>query len=302
MAPPPRKPRPTHVQPVDEPAPPLDVDATPPEPAPDPRGEPRLEDIAPLWDHRETDGPAQWFGLDELDGTRVFRQTPAPGKKPAYERILVAYLDPTGTLEDIARQCGGGHYYVQAVRLGRGFAGYSLDIAGPPVASAVAPLVPPPTPGAAPPPAAPPIMETASGLAAIQGLSPEMQLLFAMQQQHSTQIREDSWRYNDRTLTLMQALVGRPPSSFQNEAMALYQETATRAAQEAAQLRATLERERHEAAQIRIRSATAEASRGQGPQAMLLEMLMSHGPDIVTLIKDALVAKNGAALGAGAAT
>jgi hypothetical protein len=280
----PKKPRPTHVQPVE-------ATEDPPAPAPDPpeavqevAPPPKPEDIAPLWDTRDEDGPASWIHVGDIDGTRVYRLVPAPGEKPPFKKVLTLTLDPRASVEDISRVRGGGKYLLQAVRKGVAIAGTVVEIEGEPIHNNIAPTGP--TPPATPPPAPlAPIMETPSGLAAVQGLDPMVQVLFAMQQQHNAQIREDSWRYNDRMASMFQAAMGRPPGAFAQDAVQLFQTQAERDREEAARLRTQMERMQQAMSQIQMRGAVEQASSRQPVERQVLELALQHGPELTELIK-----------------
>jgi hypothetical protein len=289
MATPPRK-RPPHLQPADAPT---DADASKPAEAEAAAAQAPVvdaRDIAPLWDFRDEDG--RFLLRSDLETTRVYRIVPDPGARPPFKKVMVLTLGPTATIEDIARQCGGGNYLLQATRGGASIAQEKIEIQGEPIYSNIAPGTPAPSAPAAPQP----IMETASGLAGIEGLPPWVQLMFAMQQQYTAQLREDSWKYNDRLTSIFQALVGRPQTSYMNDALEMFQAQARQNAEEAQRLRNTLEAERQRLSQTQLRSAVADASSGHGPAQVLMGLAVEHAPQLIELLKS--LATSGAQGGA----
>jgi hypothetical protein len=61
-----------------------------------------------------------------------------------------------------------------------------------------------------------PVFETASGLAGIPGLDPQTQFLFALMQQNTAQIREDSRVQSENMLRMFDSLAKRPEPQQQN--------------------------------------------------------------------------------------
>jgi fructose-1,6-bisphosphatase len=106
-----------------------------------------------------------------------------------------------------------------------------------------------------------------------------------MQQQHNAQIREDSWRYNDRMASMFQAAMGRPPGAFAQDAVQLFQTQAERDREEAARLRTQMERMQQAMSQIQMRGAVEQASSRQPVERQVLELALQHGPELTELIK-----------------
>lgn len=154
-------------------------------------------DGCPLWDG-EADPPT----VDDVANIAVFRIAVDEGSKRELPPIHEGMIPASSTHEDLAKTFGGGVYEVRALAKVRSryLARLRIHIAGEPRRRG----------NAARGDGGPPVFESASGLASVAGLDPNLQLVFALMQQNSAQVREDARQQMENQTRMFEALAKRP--------------------------------------------------------------------------------------------
>lgn len=185
----------------------------------------------------------------QVDHLKVYRVTVEPGKSARDEhRQYLGKLAPTADEDTLLQRWGGGVYDVRGHnRRGHTLRGRRISIDGPPR----------PGPDALAPP--PPVHETASGLAAIPGLSPDAQMVWTLLQQVVAQTREDARHYSTTLLELVRAVCTRPERNEPHPNWQLVMQMMGAQSGEAKELREALARIREDHVKTLVRNTKLEA-------------------------------------------